>query len=552
MGGKKWYLSPLYLIRGFAGSIAKANTNRKANDEGDTRLLLDGNLVSGPNRTLSRMPPEHAEISTSIQLLFNGSWITRRIESIDIIDDKWIERHTSIQVSTGAIARILSLPLDGRELWVPIGVNRKEYYLKFDLVDAAGASVPLAGRDVDSEFTAAALCSLIPDPTESQLEAARELAFDMSGDKNSFLSLLPDKGQKVSDFAQLLSDHFCPVIRIQLDGRYKIYKMTRIEAHNPSLRNIGKKTCPIKSSSSKGDDSTEPQASGLGLKKTKVAVRESGKKQTKYPSISFIADFPYFGWAASEHVRVSSPEGTFFSSLHFASEEEKTYQITLRDLDRASIYHRSDLQQSSDSTRPEEWPSTHRLAVTIMPNRHGGLRGTLLLTWYVVLVLIIAGAVGLTQYHFSPAPLSVNGSQAKGIFEHLRGEPALTLGVVFPSILVGYFYVSTESRPRWLMLRRWRNLATWSLGTTLLMGLYILGAPEERASYQAMSWISLLAGFASIFFAARVTIWWRRISGELKHQDSLIGNSYDISSVWVASPERPSSPTKPSSIIRAP
>ena len=83
------------------------------------------------------------------------------------------------------------------------------------------------------------------------------------------------------------------------------------------------------------------------------------------------------------------------------------------------------------------------------------------------------------------------------------------------------------------MLRRWRNLATWSLGTTLFVGLSILGTPEEKTSYQYLSWISLGVGLISLLFAIQVTIWWRRVISELKRQDSLIGNSYDGSSVWV-------------------
>jgi hypothetical protein len=519
MGEKKWYLSPLYLIQSFAKKVGIAASG----DDKPARHVATCPDLPPPVTSL-----EYADLATSAQLLFDGSWITRRIESIEIIDDKWMERRTSIQVSTSEIARILSLPLNGRDLWIPIGVNRKEYYLRFDLVDAVGTSMPLAGRDIDSKFAATALCSLIEDCPEKHLEAARQLAFEMSGNADSFLSRLPKPGEKLSDFAHLLAENFCPVIRIQLDGKDKIYKMTRVETHTSSPRSDS-----IKDRSQESDSSGILKNETSTIKRKASELKESGKIQPKYPSISFAADFPYFGWAASEHVRVSSPEGTFFSSLYFASQEERSYQITLRDLDRASIYHRSNLP-TTDGTNPNnEWPNTHRLAVTIMPSRHGGLQGTLILTWYVFLILIIAGIVGLAQYHFPSTPFSINGNSDKGIFHHLRGDPALTLGVVFPSILIGYFYVSTESRARRLMLRRWRNLATWSLGTTLFVGLSILGTPEEKTSYQYLSWISLGVGLISLLFAIQVTIWWRRVISELKRQDSLIGNSYDGSSVWV-------------------
>lgn len=521
-----WCLSLKSAIQNALNGSARYGLNKeKASPE---------DLLETPKARTGTSPPSEAELSKSVKLLLDGSWITRRIESIEVLDDAWIERRTSIQVSTDRIAQLLQLPLDGRRIWIPIGVNRKEYYLKFDLMDAAGVSVPLAGREADSVFGQTVLCFLADRADNKFKNTAKSLAYSMAGDPKSLLKLQENPTEEFTRITKLLAHHFCPMISLSLSGGEAVYKMMRVEAQELPQR-------------IQQDASNKSQKKQDGSKKEQndraTSTRLEGdttKTITPYPSQALSVDFPYFGWAISEHVRISLPEGTFFSSLFFGS-SMRSQNVTLNALDRASIYgHEEPASPDDIEASPKLRPARdsardYRLTAALMPKKQGSLRGTLVVTWYIVAILMAAGVFGLL--HDCLISGSTGQHSDSNMFERLRGEPALTLGVVLPSVMVGYFYVATETRSRHQLLRKWRNLASWSLAPTLLFAIYILAAPKEILCSQWTSWISLGLGFSSLIgFAIPVSIWWHRISSEMWRQSNKVGNESLESGHWTPLP----------------
>lgn len=529
MGTRGWFLNLRSTIQSLLNGSARQNPKEK---EASAELLLE---TPG---TTEVSDLHETELSQSAKLLLDGSWITRRIESIEVLDENWIERRTSIQISTDRIAEILNLPLDGRHVWIPIGVNRKEYYLKFDLMDASGTSVPLAGRETDSTFGQVALCLLANRSDETFKNSAKTLAYSMAGNPKSLLDLQDSPTEELERLTKLLAHHFCPMINIPLSGGEAVYKMMRVEAHElpPKLQedtsNPAKEKGDSNEKKEKQDDSSAP-APTEDCTETTI---------TPFPSQALSVDFPYFGWAISEHVRISLPEGTFFSSLFFGS-STTSENVTLSALDRASIYRHEeptcpdDIRASPKARPASDKAKDYRLTAALMPKKQGALRGTLVLTWYIVSILMTAGAFGLFQYYTTSG--LTGGCSESSIFERLRGEPALTLGVVLPSVMVGYFYVSSETRSRHQLLRRWRNLASWSIAPTLLFATYILAAPEESLSSQWTSWVSLALGVCSLtVFAIPVSIWWHRISREMQRQSEKVGSENTDTGGWVTPPSQ--------------
>jgi hypothetical protein len=106
-----------------------------------------------------------------------AGWVHRRVESIEIVDERLVRRRTSVDFTPAALPR----PRIPRPGFVPIALLAKQVLTRFDLRDEAGQSLPLATSEQNAAFAAAHMLKLAEEETErAASQRLRELCWQVA------------------------------------------------------------------------------------------------------------------------------------------------------------------------------------------------------------------------------------------------------------------------------------------------------------------------------------------------------------------------------------
>ena len=132
-------------------------------------------LRSEPPKRPTHLPSQ-ADVKAFGELLeSSSSWVHRRVESIEIVDDRLVRRRVSVdftpQVRDDSPGRT----------HVPIALLSKRILTRFDLRDEYGGSVPLATSEQNAAFAAAHMLAIAEEETgEPPSERLQELCWTIA------------------------------------------------------------------------------------------------------------------------------------------------------------------------------------------------------------------------------------------------------------------------------------------------------------------------------------------------------------------------------------
>lgn len=131
-------------------------------------------------------------------LIVDYSWIHRRVESIEVVDDKTLRRRTSIDfslpTSVNGVEVAVHLP------FVPLTLLQKEVLRNFDLRDAEGRAVPVLTTDQNRRYAGAALVATARSVLEDDVPStvARHL-YELAGATRQRAEFLLDFWKRLAD-----------------------------------------------------------------------------------------------------------------------------------------------------------------------------------------------------------------------------------------------------------------------------------------------------------------------------------------------------------------
>lgn len=466
----------------------------------------------------NELPYQYSK-EASFALLSDASWVTRRVESIDLINLNWVKRRISFHISAARIREILKLPPGEHVVVVPLGILKKELYLEFDLEDETGKSVPAVSREVSADFTTKYLLSLLQQNKElkfdtheiqeilynnvADLEYGRELSQRQHG-RDSLQEQIEAaiKGQLPAGLLAKLCrfcEDYIPLISLKIGDYDRIVKLSRTE----QIKEV---------------DSYLPKYS----------------LKSNYPSKTVAIEIYDIGWAKSEHLRVKAAPGTFVSDVQLPTRGPNIVSagISIRNHGHmVSLYShtmpignvgadsggdaRDNQPPGNDLSNNSDFHGDSRiLIVTIWPERRGFLRPTLYLTIYTALLLIIGATAEGIQNHMNHCVRWAEGrcdTFAKGVLSTIGDDAIIGLAIMVPTILLAYFVRDNEHCIRNEMLRTWRGTASWSLVPAGLASLLLM---SDRSLYHGdLLWIVWLCfSGVNICLAYVICLWWRKVA----------------------------------------
>lgn len=204
--------------------------------------------------TTAPNPDDELSASVLLGLIVDFSWIHRRVESVEVVDDTTLRRRTSIDFS-------LPTTVNGVEVaphlpFVPLTLLQKEILRNFDLRNAEGRAVPVLTTSQNRRYAGAALVatarSVLGDEVPSTvarhlyelagatrqraeflLEFWKRLADDPSyPDRRVWAELLGRP--EFEDLAATLAENFVLGAVVNLEpGDRHVYKLSYDEGFNP-------------------------------------------------------------------------------------------------------------------------------------------------------------------------------------------------------------------------------------------------------------------------------------------------------------------------------
>lgn len=434
-----------------------------------------------------------AEIELVCDLLNDPDWISRRVESVTVLSSTLRERRMSIDVSVSGLKSRVAQFYDSPPASVraPVAVLRKGLIFDFDVRDHRGHAVSLSSRTVDSALAQAVMChtgseqrpardrttgvQANNDPTDTIEALLYELAYQFEPLEDALIltrsdpaasldALATAMGQTLTQedydwwtlawgsptfrhFVHLFAEHFLAVVEVRRSATNGIFKIRRLEP---------------------ASDSTWGEETGQSKD---LAIR-----------------FSELGRAASEHLRVIAPSGTFFTDpvLFRETPGEMEYEERIA-LDRVAIY--------AHGVEPGETI----LHLKIWPKRSGFMRPATFLSGYGALVLLLGGlAERITQSHWG---------DDQGFLWKLSGSAgvAMTLLVSIPTILIAYLVRDGEHDIRSALLARWRSTALVSLLPLWVAAVSIILDRKHLASWTLWT-LWLAAGALALLIHVSIQI----------------------------------------------
>lgn len=393
---------------------------------------------------MARASLTDSEVASISQLYADTSWIVRRVESVSVLDDTFLERVTSFTIDASAVHGLVHRKRKRGEqstaYYVPLSLLPKGLLLDFDVRAEDGCALPLAGRAVDSMASARILAKHArpagPVPRSAKLALFR-LAYDFPPTMTSpvpkevFLRLDSDarsllNGQGLAWWNRAVRiDAFCSGV-IEFGTNFLALVPLRLE-HGPQV-----------------------VVKMRRLEEQSKSVLPHLQRQTPWwrnrPGRSLLVPVHEIGRAKSEHIKLTAPSGTFFSDpmcLPLLGGHITYLQRSAGN--RVTIY-------TTSHQRGNYW-----VLLTLWPIRTGFTRPAAYLTGYGAAVLWLGAVTDYLSSKWWPGSVSFLWTLRS------HSEAVVTLLVVLPSILIAYIVREGEHETRNRLLKFWRELALASL-----------------------------------------------------------------------------------------
>lgn len=143
-----------------AGAGAASRSRQTVEDDGPGWLgpMEEWEPTLGPPPSRGHDPESVVAYGAMVEN--QAGWVHRRVESIEIVDERLVRRRTSVDFTPAALTGIPSPHV------APIALLAKQVLTRFDLRDEGGQSLPLATSEQNAAFAAAHMLRLAEEETE--------------------------------------------------------------------------------------------------------------------------------------------------------------------------------------------------------------------------------------------------------------------------------------------------------------------------------------------------------------------------------------------------
>jgi hypothetical protein len=408
--------------------------------------------------------------------------LVRRVEKISWIGTGEFERRVSVTVNnTSALRRAEESGLS-LDLYF-LGLLPKSLFRDFDSRDAAGTSLALASRELDSRVAQSFLVALahrrVPDLPEPSVSVWDRLFLSCYRFPNETPPMSPDE---VSRWAASLGDEDLSQHRVEgldhEDGKWWAqasadpiwaWWLRRFVVNFAVLAHAADAKVPARAVIKYRWVELNPQAN-LGPRRERGLARERGGFGYRIPLYDF-------GRAASEHVHVLAPPETFL-----------TDGVITRGLGRLDVRSRVALHSQSFYMGPRNRtrsPGLCRIHLRVLPEPRALLSPLQLLAAYSSLLML-----GLTV---------LQGTT--NLAAHIRTslDALVALAFFLPSLVLPLLFKRDEHDLRWRLLQGWRDLVLVLFASLPVTLVLLLSVPSSGAR----RWI-----LTGVFATLSIYVWW--------------------------------------------
>ncbi|WP_420668772.1 hypothetical protein [Mesorhizobium japonicum] len=396
------------------------------------------------------------------------TWVSRRVETVEMVDLENRQRRVSIDIHVSAVverARAAGLE-EYPELPVPLGLITKGLLLDYDVRDESDASVSVFTSSQDARLGRLALLELarrdFPLPNDHDVVRDIEHLFlDAAELTPTFKSMsdylklgeriepsfLPHAHNDAQAYWSAIAQHpellrllstltasFAPVVWFPLSGQLEIVKYRRVE--------------------------NEPDALFGPNSEENAAV---WRDRFLRPTLPYTLRAANIGYASREHLRLTAPEGTFFgASTIVPAVPSGVSKVEYRErwtADRTLFF----------STGQK--PGNYYVLGALYPQEHGFFTPAILLAASATILVLVGGVSELMPFHFLE------------MVQH-DIEAAVALMLLIPSIFIAFIIRDNEHAARRRLLRRFRTLTL-----TLTVVPVVTAAVSLFANFNDLWWL---------------------------------------------------------------
>lgn len=411
------------------------------------------------------------------RLLFDGSWIERRITTVEVqeIEEEsyHISRRISLSVGVDRLQELVGEPLpSGTHVALPVGLFRKDLLLDFSLRDAQGGSLPILSRQLESEAALTFALSTVKEPLGD--EAAR-LAL-----KKAVSSLKRSKNRTAADVLETIG-------AVSKSKETKAW--TKAASKETSFTETVKALLdhhicivivPVHSSNFI-----------LKIHRQEQVPRRERDRRLSYPKpLPLQVDIADYGWAISDHLRVFAPTGTDVTDTALYALRGGTLPVWIAKSPgktAAYVFHHDGetkpghvrLEGLLRPTRwPREWAPFLMLSLMIIALASGSI--------WEMLVLRLGCGYGLFE------TVSQNNLEVchGPLWDTTNIEPIVTLTSLVATVSIALVFRQDEHPVRSELLAKWRRDVFLGLSFAWVAGAVLI-APRAIAT-ELLLWLSWL------------------------------------------------------------
>jgi hypothetical protein len=407
--------------------------------------MPDGIGVGGEEREQlsSCLPPDDQFVGAVLYelLLDQSTWVHRRVETIEVLDEVSVGRRVSIDLTLGSDLEAFSPPGSETIGMLPLTMLKKRTLRNFDLRDGHGLPMPMLTKGDNARYAAASLIVNAEGILDTALPAdlarcLREVVGERPPAENSAFQVLRNRADSPSDprraeLRTLLDEESFFDHASALAENFVLLAAHELELDRRQLFKLSYE---------------EPAGEVDGLDRTKRTLERLGWSRK-----GIVITVPTVSLSASFHLEVQAPPDLEIDAarLHFEAEKdgvEPPDDILDDDRERAHLY------------APGLATGISAKAVIYLRHRRDGYLAAAFLTGLLITALLAAGLARITQIS-SPE----------------ESQTAATLLLVVPTILAAYIVRPGEHR----------------LATRVLLGLRLFVMIEAACAIVATG---LLAG----------------------------------------------------------
>jgi len=422
-----------------------------------------------------------------LSLLNDWEWVSRRVETIHLLDEEHRERRVSLDIDVAELRRRASqYSLSDMEvLPIPLAFVRKGLMLDFDAVDSSGSSISIFNSREDSKMAQFAMLAAMRSSSqfcESEIDAVSGLLRDVAEsfppldqldntlvtgewivpayskswesakevwEKIENLELTDDRSAEylIHYLARQYTTNYSPTVWFPMSGSTEIIKYKRLENEHDSLISI--------------------------LKSPDLDISRSDKDVSQ--AVSF--RISNVGLAAREHIRLVAPTGTFLGSAVIRPWVTSDRHDILKYRARLSLRRAVFYTAGAGRSRHNYYVYAH-----LNPDLSGFATPAKILCGLIVAILSLGGmSIAL--------PAEVLQVVAR------QSDAVITLMLIVPTLTLAYVVRDDEHAYRRKLLRPARRIVLISFLPLLAAAFCLLAFGVEHPRVTAHVWL-LCAAFA--------------------------------------------------------